>query len=184
MKPTKFLFIGRTSSGKSTIANAVCEELGLKQVKSYTTRKPRNKKECENSWDHYFVSEEEFEKIGKEHSWVAYTEINNFKYGATKEELDNSNIYVIDPKGVEYLKDKCSNEYNFIEIYFRIPYSVAKKRFINRGGTFTDFKNRYDKESVQFKEYEKNQNFHYHLLNDKSFKESVQTVCEWIKKYL
>lgn len=184
MKPVKFLFIGRTACGKSTIANAVCKQLGLKQVKSYTTRKPRNTAERENSWDHYFVSEEEFEKIGNENSWIAYTEINGCKYGATKDELNNSNIYIIDPKGVKYLKDTCSDEYEFVEIYFRTPYKTAKQRFIKRGGTSQDFKNRYDKESIEFKEYEVNQNFHYHLINDRPFAESVEIVCKWIKKYI
>ena len=33
-KPLKFLFIGRTASGKSSIAKAVCEKMSLTQVVS------------------------------------------------------------------------------------------------------------------------------------------------------
>ena len=64
IKPVKFLFIGRTGAGKSVIARSVCEKLGLKQVKSLTTRHPRNENEKNDSWDHYFVSNEEFDSIG------------------------------------------------------------------------------------------------------------------------
>ena len=56
IKQVKFLFIGRTGAGKSVIARSVCEKLGLKQVKSLTTRHPRNENEKNDSWDHYFVS--------------------------------------------------------------------------------------------------------------------------------
>lgn len=36
-KPIKFLFVGRTATGKSSIAEAVSNKMGLRVVKSYTT---------------------------------------------------------------------------------------------------------------------------------------------------
>lgn len=183
-KPIKFLFIGRTASGKSSIAKAVCEKLGLKQVKSLTTRPPRNGELDNPDSDHIFVTDDEFEDLREKTKFVAYTEINGFKYATSKCELYNSDIYVIDPNGIKSLKENCGDKYNFIEIYFRIPYITAKQRFIERGGTGIEFKNRYDKESIQFKEYEQAQEFDYHLLNDGSFEESVNMVCEIIKRYI
>lgn len=183
-KPVKFLFVGRTGAGKSVIAHAVCEKLKLKQVKSLTTRPPRNENEKNDSWDHYFVSDENFNIIGEQVGFAAYTEINGNKYATTFEELDESDVYVIDPAGVKNLKEVCGDQYKFIEIYIRVPYRLNEQRFIDRGGTKQEFKSRYDDESIQFAEYEKEQMFDYHLLNDKPLDESVDIVCEWIKKEL
>lgn len=174
--------IGRTGAGKSVIARSVCEKLGLKQVKSLTTRHPRNENEKNDSWDHYFVSNEEFDYIGNMEGFAAYTEINGNRYATTFDELDKSDVYVIDPAGVKNLKEACGDQYKFIEIYIRVPYRLNEQRFIDRGGTKQEFKSRYDDESTQFAEYEKAQMFDYHLLNDKPLDESVDIVCEWIKK--
>ena len=183
-KPVKFLFIGRTASGKSSIAKAVCKKLGLKQVKSFTTRPPREGELDNPDSDHIFVNDDEFEELREKDGFIAYTEINGFKYATSECELYNSSIYVIDPNGVVNLKENCGDKYKFIEIYFRVPYITAKQRFMERGGTGIEFKNRYDKESVQFKEYEQAQEFDYHLLNDKPFEESVNIICEIIKTHI
>lgn len=181
-KPVKFLFVGRTGAGKTVIAYHVCKKLGLKQVKSLTTRAPRNANEKNNSYDHYFVSEKDFLVAGLEYGFAAYTEINGNKYATTFDELDKSDVYVIDPAGVKNLKEACGDQYKFIEIYIRVPYRLNEQRFIDRGGTKQEFKSRYDDESTQFAEYEKAQMFDYHLLNDKPLDEAVDIVCEWIKK--
>lgn len=183
-KKTKFLFVGRTASGKSSIVRAVCEKLNLVQVKSFTTR-PARPGETDDNSDHYFVDQLMFDLIMAEHNGdkvVAYTKINEYEYCTTQNTLDKSNVYVIDPDGIDYLKKVCGDKYNFIEIYIRVPYRIAEQRFVERGGTKADFKQRYDKESEQFGNYEKEQKFDYHLLNDKDFDSAVDTVCKWIKK--
>lgn len=180
-KPVKFLFIGRTCSGKSSIAKAVSEKLGLRVVKSYTTRSPRDNEKNGES-DHYFISKDEFDMLGSVYGFVAETEINNVKYATTYDELERSDIYVIDPNGAENLMRICSSDFEFVTVYIRVPYKVAEERYVQRGGTKKDFKSRYDSENDQFKEYEKRREFDFHLLNDGSLDNSVDSVCEWIKK--
>ena len=109
-KKLVFLFIGRTASGKSSLARYMCEALELKQVKSLTTRPPRDG-EITGSEDHYFISKDIFNKINQKCTFAAYTEINGYKYATTVEELRHSDIYVIDPNGVKYLKEH-------LQIYF------------------------------------------------------------------
>lgn len=179
-KPVKFLVVGRTASGKSTIVKEVCKKCGLKQVKSLTTRPPRPGEIDNPECDHYFVSDEEFDDIINQKGCAAYTEINGYKYATTFDELNNSDIYVIDPNGVDSLKAACGDRYKFIEIYIRVPYTTAKKRYMERGGTGVEFKSRYDKESGQFKEYENAQAFDYHILNDGSIEESIEMMCRYI----
>lgn len=47
------------------------------------------------------MTPEEFNRLPK---LCAYTEFNGHSYGVTEEVVDNCDLYVIDPAGVEYLK--------------------------------------------------------------------------------
>lgn len=180
MKPIKFLIIGRTASGKTSIAKSVCEKLGLNQVISYTTR-PRRTKE-KDYVDHIFITEEDVEKY--QNDIVAYTEINGYKYFTTYDVLDKSDVYIIDPVGVDNLKLKCGDQYKFIEIYIRVPKTIASDRTKQRGDKVKDFKTRYETEDTEFREYEHRCTFHYHLRNDRPFEESVEKVCTWMEEEL
>lgn len=179
-KPLKFLFIGRTASGKSSIAKAVCEKMGLTQVVSYTTR-PMRKSE-KNGSDHIFITDEEVSQY--ENDIAAYTEINGYKYFTTYDVIDKADIYVIDPIGVDNLKIKCGDRYEFVEIYIRTPQKLAQERARIRGDKLKDFKQRWVSENKMFTDYEKEQAFNYHLLNNRPFDESVDKVCEWIQREL
>ena len=176
-KPLKFLFLGRTASGKSSIAKAVCKRMGLTQVVSYTTR-PMRKSE-KNGSDHIFITDEEASQY--EDDIAAYTEINGYKYFTTYDVIDKADIYVIDPIGVDNLKIKCGNRYEFIEIYIRTPQKLAEERARIRGDKLKDFKQRCVSENQQFTDYENRHTFAWHLRNDRPFDESVDKVCSWIQ---
>lgn len=176
-KPLKFLFIGRTASGKSSIAKGVCEKMGLTQVVSYTTR-PMRKSE-KNGADHIFITDEEAAKY--EDDIAAYTEINGYKYFTTYDVIDKSDIYVIDPIGVDNLKIKCGDRYEFVEIYIRTPQDLSETRARLRGDKLKDFKQRWVAENQQFTDYENRHTFAWHLRNDRLFDESVDKVCSWIQ---
>lgn len=179
-KPLKFLFIGRTASGKSSIAKAVCEKMGLTQVVSYTTR-PMRKSE-KNGADHIFITDEEV--LQYEDDIAAYTEINGYKYFTTYDVIDKSDIYVIDPIGVDNLKIKCGDRYEFVEIYIRTPQDLSETRARLRGDKLKDCKQRWVAENQQFTDYEKRQTFAWNLRNDRPFEESVDKVCSWIQMEL
>ena len=176
-KPLKFLFIGRTASGKSSIAKAVCKRMGLTQVVSYTTR-PMRKSE-KNGSDHIFITDEEVSKY--EDDIAAYTEINGYKYFTTYDVIDKSDIYVIDPIGVDSLKIKCSDRYDFVEIYIRTPQKLSEERARIRGDRLKDFKQRWVAENQMFTDYENRHTFAWHLRNDRPFEEAVDKVCKWIQ---
>ena len=127
MNKSLFLFVGRSSSGKTTMANMLEEKCGYKQVQSYTTRKPRY--DCEAG--HIFVSEEEFKNLGE---LAAYTFYNNNHYGTTFEQLNQCDIYVIDVPGVETLlqHDKKINRPICI-IYFDANIPTRIHRMVDRG---------------------------------------------------
>lgn len=86
------LIIGPTCSGKTTLAKAIRDIYGLKIAKSTTTRQPRFPGEDE----YRFVTPEEFGNL----TLLEQTEYAGRKYGMTKEELEDSDIFVCDPNGV------------------------------------------------------------------------------------
>lgn len=176
-KPKKFLIIGRTSSGKSSISKEVASQLGLEVVKSYTTRSKRNSDDN----DHIFIKQEEVEQY--RNSMIAYTEINGAQYFVTYDMLNKSDIYVIDPKGVKYLKESCP-DFEYIEIYIWTPRAIAEIYALDRGDDLKTYNKRYEDENEQFTEYEKKCGFHYHLINNRPFFKSVSKVSEWIQKEL
>lgn len=169
------LVVGRSASGKSSITREACNKLHLNLVKSYTTR-PARPKELTGGSDHYFITEEEYETQKDQFNIVAYTEINGFKYFTTEDILNNSDVYVIDPKGIEYLKQHCSNNYQFVTVYIRTSPMAAKARAMSRGDDTSVFKNRTESEDAMFKKFEKEMPWQYHILNDGTFEEAVQKM--------
>ena len=151
-----FCIIGRTSSGKTSLTKAVAKRLNLKVVKSYTTR-PLRPGEIEKESDHYFISEEEYPNY--KNDIVAYTEINGYRYFTTSKELEECDMYVIDPEGYYILSNKIySGEYlkgiKTIPIYISTPYDIAKERAAERGDDLKAWDERYDSENAQFSEFE------------------------------
>ena len=127
MNKPLFLFVGRSASGKTTIANALEEKYGYRQVESYTTRTPRY--ECERG--HTFVSEEEFNNLGE---LAAYTFYNGNHYGTTFDQLNECDIYVIDVPGVESLLDKLKDDTRPVAIfYFDASIPTRIHRMVERG---------------------------------------------------
>lgn len=179
MSKKKFLIIGRSCTGKSSLSREVCKRLGLRQVKSYTTRPMRPSENPETS-DHYFISPEEVKNY--KGSIAAYTEINGYQYFTTTDALEQCDIYVIDPNGVEDLRQRIGDRFELIPIYLRVPKSVAKRRAVQRkDGLFDE---RLEKENEQFSQYEKDMPWYYHILNDGTFEEGVEKLERIIKKEL
>lgn len=120
-----FLFVGRSASGKTTIASLLEEKYGCKQVSSYTTRPPR----YEGEVAHIFVSKEEFDALGE---FAAYTLYNGNEYGTTFKQLEECDIYVVDVPGVETLLQK-EIDRPIVIIYFNASAYTRINRMLDRG---------------------------------------------------
>ena len=94
-----FLIVGKSASGKDTLAQELTNR-GLSQVISRTDRDAR----YDGEDTHIFVSKDlakqEYEQA------IAKTEISGNKYYALAEDIEDKDVYIIDPKG---LKDLCHN---------------------------------------------------------------------------
>lgn len=124
-----YLFVGKSASGKTTVADLLESKYGFKQVWSLTTRPPR----YEGETGHVFVSEEEFFNSGK---LAAYTFYNDNHYGTTFDQLNECSIYVIDPKGVETLLSKYIGR-PIVILYFNASVYTRIHRMLDRGDSDT-----------------------------------------------
>lgn len=139
------LIVGRTASGKSTLAKML-ENMGAKILKSYTTREQRNASDT----DHIFITKEEAKTFKNK---VARTVINGNEYFATLEQLEDSDFYIIDPCGIETFLETMPDT-KFEVIYVDTEKSLRKKRFMERGATEEDFLVRDNAENEQFTDFE------------------------------
>lgn len=126
MNKPLYILVGKSASGKTSLANILEKEHGLMQLQSYTTRPKR----YENEVGHTFISDAEFDKL--EHI-VAYTEYNGYRYGATKEQVDSIDVYVLDVPGVETLLKEYDTNRTMIIFYFDATVYTRIKRMIERG---------------------------------------------------
>lgn len=111
MNKPLYLIVGKSASGKTTVAEFLEKEKGMKSVQSYSTRKPR----YEGETGHTFISDEEFDQL---ENIIAYTEYHGHRYCSTQKQLDEADVYVVDPPGVETLLERYSNQSRDICIIF------------------------------------------------------------------
>ncbi len=148
MNNTIYLILGRSGCGKTTITELLEQKYGLKSIQSYTTRPKRS----ENETGHIFISDEEFNKLT---DMVAYTEFGNppKRYCATAEQVENHDLYIIDPKGIEYFKEHYKGNKSIKVIYINVSVSVARERMRERGTSTKQAFNRISNDIVAFYDY-------------------------------
>lgn len=121
--------VGKSGSGKSTIAKKLKDEYGYDILTSYTTRSKRN----EDDNDHIFINQEEYNALPDK---VATTVFANCSYCATKEQVDNNDIYIIDLNGLKQLKTlyrTYGGTKKIVSIFIDVPMEECLYRMRNRG---------------------------------------------------
>ena len=189
MNDPLLLFVGRSASGKTTIADILEQKYGHKQVFSYTTRKPRYDGEI----GHIFLDEDEFDILGE---LVAYTEYNGFRYGTTAEQLDQCSIYVIDVPGVEILLAKYKTNRPICILYFDTTVYTRINRMLDRGDNNNQIISRLlqDEKDDWFRQLDKlvwqyghimNRNVELHCVNANDNQTNVlEMVLYYINQYM
>jgi dephospho-CoA kinase len=75
------------------------------------------------------VTDEEFDKLT---DFVGYTEFAGNKYCATSAQVEINDLYVIDPKGVDYFREHYKGNKTVKVIYIDSPVSVVYERMLQR----------------------------------------------------
>ena len=130
-----FLIVGCSGSGKTSITEQLEKRYGLKSIQSYTTRPKR----YDDETGHTFVSNEEFDKLA---DMVGYTEFAGNRYCATAEQVENNNLYVVDPKGVDFFMKAYNGSKTpkviFINSDLTTRYERMKSRAEENGSTYME----------------------------------------------
>ena len=142
------LIVGASGTGKTTIAKELERMYHLKSVQSYTTRPRRH----EGETGHIFVTDEEFDKLKDD--MCAYTLFDGYRYCATNQQIEESDVYIIDPNGVESLKQHYIGNKKLITVELIAKKKVRKKRMLKRGDNKAQVKKRLKHDKAQFKNFE------------------------------
>lgn len=125
MNKPLYCIVAPSGAGKTTVQNILVNVGGYKAVESYTTRAPR----FENETGHIFISDEEFNQL---EDIIAFVEYNNHRYAATKQQVNECDLYVIDPLGVENLMEKYTTDRQIVIFYFKSTVHTRIDRMLNR----------------------------------------------------
>ena len=172
------VLIGKTCSGKTTIANEL-KKLGFHKIVTTTSRCKRDGEA--QDIDYHFVSTDGFiNKINNNEfvEWKSYiTKEGIWYYGTTYEELDRADdksILIITPDGLKELLDK---GYNITSIYIYANNNTIKKRLIDRGDNRDEAERRLLADNEDFKHAEK-------LVNRIFYNNSTDNISDVTKKII
>lgn len=171
-----YCIIGESGTGKTTVANTLESEYGLKNVQSYTTRPPRTLNES----GHIFVSDEEFNRLGK---LVAYTEYDGYRYGVTEDQIETNDIYVIDPDGAQELLE-CYNGFKGQRlIRLKTDQVTRAKRMKARGDTEEAIYGRLNQDKTRFSTIRENLLSYDLVIPNTDLHNTIECIMAFIRCY-
>ena len=174
-KKTILCTVGRTGSGKNYISERLSTILNYPLVVSHTTRPKRDNET--NGVEHWFDSKEEFDTLMQNNTVIAYTKIGEYEYCALLEDIGDNAIYIIDPHGIEYLKQNFKDQINLKIIYIYCDEYIRRARASTRSDFKIAWEDRNKAEDEQFTEFEANRP--WNLLIDNSH---ANLNMDWVKK--
>lgn len=160
-RPIIITICGESGSGKTEIGKYIKKEFKIYMIQSYTDRPKRNLDED----GHNFISKKEFNDI-EEKDMIAYTKFGDYRYCATKQQINDINTYIVDEKGLCHLKTNFKNDYRIISTFVdKKNINIDKKRKSRDEANFFLNKNYYD----------------IIILNNKSLKELFKNINNKLK---
>ena len=119
------ILIGRSGSGKTTIASRLVTDYDFTKIRSCTTR-PQS--ERDNSSDYQFLSEEEFQDRITKDQFVEWDEYAGHLYGTLKQSFTKHPylVHVMTPKGATRAKQLFPEDVMIIHLTATLKTSVLR----------------------------------------------------------
>jgi len=121
-RPKILAIVGNSGSGKTTIAEYIERNYGIKMIESHTDRPKRFPDEI----GHTFHTKESYDKLKKE-DMIAWTEWNGTRYCCLKQDVLPANTYVIDEKGLQMMTTLYKYDYKVFSLKVERPYNDRVK---------------------------------------------------------
>lgn len=136
-----YLIVGESGSGKSWIVDRLTAA-GMTAIQSYTTRSPRYPGET----GHIFVDKMPEDMAG----FVAYTHFDGHDYWATTQQVEENDLYVVDPAGVTYFLRHYDGTKRPVVFYIETTEKTRRKRMKKRGDKRRDIRRRIQHDRTMF----------------------------------
>ena len=149
-----FVLVGPSASGKSTVAQMLVEQFGMKRAVTTTTRK-----ESFSADD--MVESQEY--------------ASNY-YGLSKAEADGSNLVILEPKGAMALRSYCGARGCYV-VGIQVSRKAQAERMVMRGDSAKVINERIAFDAVAFQNFER-------VCDTVCSADTVEELCAIIKEYI
>lgn len=150
MDKRKIVLIGKSCSGKSTIAQKL-EVFGFKGQLSTTTRPMRDYET--QGVDYNFVSDECFNAMKADGQFIETDNFNGWQYGLTHKNFKDASVLILTPRGLHKYLELLPRE-NFLIIYVETSIKLRNTRMMNRGDLHDDVNRRWVADDIDFENWE------------------------------
>lgn len=151
------VIVGKSGSGKNTVAEHLCKNEGYKRIVTYTTR-PMRDREVQDR-DYHFISDEEFDGMIKDGRFAEYKSYHpavggTWKYGSafTDHEINSREKYciILTPAGLRDVKKNLPDA-DIASVYLHCTTSTLENRLYHRGDDPQEIVRRLNADSHDFK---------------------------------
>lgn len=171
-----YCIVGESGTGKSYIVSQLCKKHKLTELCSYTTREPRD----EDEQGHIFITGVSPAQIHKRYpNIVAETLFNGHMYWCTQEQVEQSDLYIIDPAGLDFFKKTYHGNKKIKTIYLRAAAITRRLRMKRRGDDEDQIEARILHDRTAFAEAEKMADF---VVWNDSAAMTVDKIWEYIQE--
>lgn len=171
------VIVGKSASGKTTMANYLSENFRYNKAVTATTRDKR--KDEVDGIDYYFLTEKEFNDKISNDEFVEWAEYRGWKYGTPKNEIYGENkIFVLNPDGLKSFK---RHNIKCLVILLESQDGLRVIRQVKRGDNIKEIERRYYTDNNDFQNIREYVDFV--VQNNKSIEKCIYDILLCILYY-
>lgn len=181
------VLIGKSGSGKSTIADILCKQHGFNKIITTTTR-PKRRGEKQDV-DYHFVNQQDFDKLAEQ---GAFIEIKKYEvangevwyYGSPYDDIKESgdkDIIILTPEGCRNVIDNIGRD-GIKVIYIYANRRALESRLSKRGDSKDEIDRRMRQDQEDFKDADDIADFIVYNHYGDDINETVSILLKYLKK--
>lgn len=177
------IIAGESASGKTTLAKRISDDNinNFSRIITYTTR-PQREGEI-NGVDYHFVTDEVFNNMIKQGSFVEYTNYRGWQYGtAINFGKDDNKVVVLNPTGVRAFKRYAMSHpelnLDIFVVYLCVDRRSRLIKMLQRGDDIEECTRRSLSDVGQFNGFENEADF---VINNENYEHTVEDISRQLR---